>query len=159
MKLSMQQAIGVVVKLTGYAAIWWILAGGDATSWSWGVPAVLLAALCTPPATGPWRWRWLPGFVRLFLWLSLRSALEVGYRALHPRQQLSPALVDYLWRLPPGPSRLFLAGAINLIPGTLSLHIRKQAVTIHVLNNVPATLHNVARLEARVAALFDVRLG
>lgn len=157
-----QRGAGFGARLTALAVLGWILVDGDAVAWAWGLPVMVLAALAHPwlPPGEPWRWnpiallRLLP----LFLWFSLRSGVEIAWIALHPRRPLAPALLDYRWRLPPGPARLFLASLINLVPGTLSLRIRERAVTIHVLSHPGRAQRFVMVMEARVAALFQVPL-
>lgn len=146
-----------VLRLATYAGGWWILSGGDVASWWWGVPAVLAAALFNPfPLgwTGGWRLSGLLAFLPVFLWFSLRSALDVAWRAVHPRRPLEPALVDYPWALPPGTPRQLFANLVNLMPGTLCVRISDQAITLHILGHPRRTQAGLQRLEAHVARMF-----
>jgi len=148
--------IGVVARFVGYAALWWIISGGEG-GWLWGIPAVLIAALFNP-FSGSERWRWhLPGlvvFVSVFIWLSLRSGLDVAWRALHPSRPLDPALVDVAWSLDSWHARLFFANLINLMPGTLCVRITEQGMTVHCLGRTERTLAGLQRLEAVIGNLF-----
>ena len=158
-----RRGAGLTTRLSVAALVWWILVDGSGAAWLWGLPVIAVAALANPwlPPGAPWRWSpWgLLRIIPLFLWFSLRSGIEIGWLALHPRSRLSPALMDYRWRLPPGPTRLFLAGIINLVPGTRSLRIRDEALTIHVLNEPERAQRFVMAMERRVAALFSVSIG
>lgn len=147
-----------MARLSLYALVWWILAGGDAASWGWGLPAVFMAALLNPfPANGRLRPapRVLLRFAGVFVLWSLRGALDVGWRALQPSRPLSPALLDYPWQLESRSSRVFLANLINLMPGTLCVRITDTAMTVHVIGNAERTLVGLAHLEHLVGELLE----
>ncbi|WP_018953584.1 Na+/H+ antiporter subunit E [Thioalkalivibrio sulfidiphilus] len=149
---------GFIQRLTVYAFLWWVLSGGSAASWAWGLPAILLAALFNPfpPERGViWHPTALLAFVPVFVVFSLRGALDVAWRALHPRRPLLPTLVDYPWALlPPGRGRVFLANLINLMPGTLCVRITEHSMTVHVLSHPARTMAALQRLEGVVYRLF-----
>ncbi|OOG22706.1 cation:proton antiporter [Thioalkalivibrio denitrificans] len=148
---------GFVQRLLIYGVLWWILAGGSPSAWFWGLPAILAAALFNPfPPARPISWHplGLLVFVAMFLMLSLRGALDVAWRALHPRRPLQPAVVDYPWALPPGRGRVFLAVLINLMPGTLCVKITDHSMSVHVLSNPDRAVSALQRLERRVGRLF-----
>ncbi len=156
--LGMQQTgVGLPLRILAYAGIWWIITGGEG-GWLWGLPAVLVAALFNPfPTTERWRWR-LRGvlaFVPVFAWLSLRSAVDVAWRAVHPSRPLHPALVDYAWNVEGGHARVFLANLINLMPGTLCVRFTEQGMTVHILGDPARTIAGLERLEAVVGRLFQ----
>lgn len=148
---------GYVQRLTLYAVIWWILTGGAAESWVWGLAAILFAALFNPWARTTalaWHPQGVLAFVPVFVALSLRGALDVAWRALHPRRALAPTLIDYPWTLPPGRGRVFLANLINLMPGTLCVKITEQCMTVHILSRPARILSDLQRLERVVARMF-----
>lgn len=151
-------AAGLAQRTALFALVWLVLSGAEASSWWWGLPAAALAALLVPGPVWRWRPRAIIRFIAVFLWLSLYSAVDVGWRALHPRRPLNPALVTYRWRLPEGPPRLLLACLINLLPGSVSVRIEPHALSVHLLNYTPHSLRYVARLEGHVAALFGAPL-
>jgi multicomponent Na+:H+ antiporter subunit E len=156
-----RHGIGLAARLVAYAAIWSILTAGNLTSWLWGAPAIIAAAAFNP-FRGDASWTWhpsrLPRFVPVFIWFSLRSAVDVAWRALQPRRPLQPTLVDYFWRLPPGRSRIFLANLINLMPGTLCVHIADRALTVHLLDSSSGALAGLRHLEGHVARLFGLTI-
>ena len=151
----------LLLSVALYAMVWWILAGDYPRSWLWGIPACVAAALLNPipaPHRVLARTGALLRFIPVFVAFSITSAVDVSWRALHPRCPLQPVLVDYPWRLPPGPARIFLASLVNLMPGTLGLRIGREALTLHILRRPRATLDGVRRFEAHAAALFGVAL-
>ncbi|MBM9537121.1 Na+/H+ antiporter subunit E [Desulfobulbus alkaliphilus] len=154
---------GLPVRLTLAALIWWILMDGAWSDMLPGVPVILLVALI-PPYLGhasPWRWSF-PALLRLvpvFLWFSVWSGVQIAFLALSRLRLVTPEVVEFSWRLPPGPARLFLAGIINLVPGTLSLQIREEALNIHFLYDARGNMSSVLVLEEMVAALFRVPLS
>ncbi|MBE0599059.1 MAG: Na+/H+ antiporter subunit E [Desulfuromonadales bacterium] len=156
---SWREASTRLAFLTG---LWLLLTGADAGSWVIGGPAVLLATLLSLRLRSPVAWRWRPAgllrFVPYFLWHSLRGGLDVTRRALHPRLPIAPALVYHTLRLPPGPSRVFLANTINLLPGTLSAELQDSRLTVHMLDAALVNVMELQRLETRVADLFAVSL-
>ena len=151
-----EETVGLVLRLAGYAVIWWILTGGEG-GWLWGLPAVFAAALFNPfpsPASWHWRLRGVLAFVPVFVWLSLCSAADVAARAVHPRRPLTPVLVVFLWRLPTRRGRVFFANLVNLMPGTLCVGFTRKGMTLHILGEPGLTLARLGRLERVVAKLF-----
>ncbi len=141
-----------------YAGIWWLLTGGDSDAWAWGIPAVAAAALISPfPSLLFWRLSisGALGFIAVFAAFSLRSGLDVAGRALHPRRPLTPALLDYPWRLPDNGSRIFLANLINLMPGTLCVRITDEVMTVHTIGDTERALAGLRRLETLTARLLQ----
>ncbi len=151
------RGVGLPERLVIYAIIWWILTEGDLGSFAFGAPAIAAAALINPFAPGrPRGWRLARGarFLAIFAWLSLRSALDVARRAVHPARPLNPARIDYSWRLQTGSARQFMANLLNLMPGTLTIHSGEETLMLHVLGPRERALAGVRRLEGRVAGLF-----
>ncbi|TVS08911.1 MAG: cation:proton antiporter [Gammaproteobacteria bacterium] len=145
------------------AAIWWVLTGGETSSWDWGVPAVLVAASLRPGLGSGGAWRLsLMGLLRFlpaFVWYNMRGALEVAILALDPRRHPDPVLIGYPLRLPPGPARVFMANLINLVPGTLSTRLTVRGIEIHVLTASVSVTRTLTILERRVADLFALQLA
>lgn len=147
-----------------YAGLWWLLTGGAATSWIVGVPAAIAAAAASVALHPHSRWRLNPvglaRFIPHFLARSLVGSIDVAWRALHPGLPIAPAVIRYPLALPAGgPSRVFMAGAINLLPGTLCGVLDDDGMDVHVLNGAsPSVAADIERLEERVAHLFDLPL-
>lgn len=140
------------------AAIWWVLTGGNGSAWTWGAPAVLIAASLRPGLGSGGAWRWsLTGLLRflpVFIWYNVRGALEVAILALHPWRRPDPVMMGFPLRLPRGPARVFMANLINLLPGTLSTRLTAQGIEIHVLAASDSVTRTLTILERRVADLF-----
>lgn len=137
--------------------LWWVLSG-DLSSWRFGVPAALAAALVFTllPATASWRLRPI-GALRFAAWYlveSIRGGIDVALRALRPSLPLAPGFVDYRTRLPRGPARTCFVAVIGLLPGTLTAKIAGDRLTIHVLDTGLPVERSLERLEDRIAAMF-----
>jgi multicomponent Na+:H+ antiporter subunit E len=144
------------------ALIWLGLNGTDWASWTVGGPVVLASAWISMkllPAT-TWRGSWAGAvpFAVFFLHESVRGGWDVARRALSPGLRLTPAIMCYVDRLPPGPARLFFCSVISLLPGTAVVAIAEKSLRIHVLDSGPQAEAELQELERRVAALFGHRL-
>ncbi|MGY6646926.1 MAG: Na+/H+ antiporter subunit E [Salinarimonas sp.] len=146
-----------LVMTTG---LWLVLTEAGPDSAAFGIPAIALAgalAFATTPAT---RWRIAPvAALRFAGWFALQSVLgatDVACRALALRMDLAPGLCIYPLRLPQGAPRVFFANAISLLPGTLSAELEGGSVVVHSLDLRRDTHAELADLEWRVAALFDL---
>jgi multicomponent Na+:H+ antiporter subunit E len=84
------------------------------------------------------------------------GASDVARRALSLRMRLAPGFHRYAMRLPQGAPRVFFANAVSLLPGTLSAEIEGADVVVHSLDLSLDTNAELAVLELRVAALFDL---
>lgn len=93
-------------------------------------------------------------FAGYFLLESFRGAVDVGWRAVRRDLPIDPHLIRYRVSLPPGPARTLLAGALSLLPGTLTADTDDEGatLTIHAITSDP--LEAVRALEARIAAWF-----
>ncbi len=143
-----------------FALLWWVLTDGEMNSWLVGAPVVLSATLASVMLLPPFSWS-LMGIIRFvpfFLWRSLRGGMDVARCALHPRLPISPGLFDYLFRLPPGLPRVFMANTVSLLPGTLSLELGANYLQVHVLDERKDFLSELEKVEQRVAAIFGISL-
>ncbi len=150
--------LGWAVVVTG--GLWLVLTAGGADSLAFGIAAVALAgalAFATTPAT---RWRIAPvAALRFAGWFAVQSVLgatDVARRALALRMDLAPGFCRYPLRLPQGAPRIFFANAVSLLPGTLSAEIEGASLVVHSLDLRRNTDAELAALEWRVAALFDL---
>lgn len=145
-----------------FAALWWLLNGGDVRSWVVGGPVVLAATALSLRLRPEQSWRWRLAGVLPMAWFFLRESVRGGFdvarRALRPSLPLNPGVLRFSTRLPAGSSRLFFAGLISLLPGTLVLCLEEDALQIHALDAGPGVDTELRALERRVAALFGVEL-
>lgn len=143
-----------------FALMWWVLTAGAMDSWLVGAPVVLFATLVSVLLLPPFFWS-LTGIIRFvpfFLWRSLCGGADVAGRALHFRLPISPGMVNYRWRLPPGLPRVFMANTVSLLPGTLSAGLDEECLCVHVLDERKNFLSELEKIEQRVAAVFGASL-
>lgn len=154
----------VARRLPAPVALWWMLTGGDVSTWVVGVPVVCGAAAAGAALATSHGWRVSAGgllaFVPYFAWRSLAGGADVAVRALLPSLPIAPSVERYPMRLPAeGPARVFFANTINLLPGTASVDLEADAVIVHLLRDPTQTRADLRTLEAKVAALFGLTLG
>jgi multicomponent Na+:H+ antiporter subunit E len=148
----------MLLPTAAWATVWWVVAGGDPSSWSVGVPAVALAAWATlrlGPAHGlRLSVRGLVAFLPFFLWESLRGGTDVALRTLAPRLRVDPAFVRYRLRLRQGPACTFYANCVSLLPGTLAADLAGDWIEVHALSGTANASAELARLERAVSRVF-----
>jgi multicomponent Na+:H+ antiporter subunit E len=140
--------------------LWWVLTGGSPSSWWFGAPLALLAtALALGHAAVVWRVSPLAvaRFVPFFLWRALAGGLDVARRALDPRLPLAPGLVTLRLRLT-GDAAVVLTAVVNLSPGTLTVDLNGDRVTLHVVDRHGPIEAQFRATEAAVARLLGVPL-
>ncbi|PKM44213.1 MAG: hypothetical protein CVV05_10680 [Gammaproteobacteria bacterium HGW-Gammaproteobacteria-1] len=143
-----------------FALLWWTLAEGRTENWGLGLAIIGLATLASLrllPATAlrlsP---RGLLGFGTFFLVQSIRAGTQVAIMALRHRLDLAPAMLELPITLPPGAARIWLANTLSLLPGTLSVDIGATHLRLHVLDRRLPIAHEVAQVEARIAAVLGM---
>jgi multicomponent Na+:H+ antiporter subunit E len=151
----------LLTRIPLFALLWVVLTGGRAESWLLGLPAVLIAAWVSVKARRfPTLRLSLWGSVRFmgfFLRASLISGLDVVRRAFHPKLRLHPDLIDYRLSLSTEAARIFMADAISLLPGTLSVEMAGVHLTVHVLDRSMPIQAELKALEERVAAMLEAQ--
>jgi len=142
------------------AVTWWVLSGGGPGSWIVGVPAIAVAtAWSVRHAAGPGRLPQPFAFIRFaayFLRESLRSGIYVAGLAVRPGARPEPHFVLYDLRLPPGPARWTFLNTVSLLPGTLSVAIADEALSVHRISAGPDHDADLHECERRVAGLFGI---
>ena len=146
----------VVSRVLLFSLLWWALTDGTAGSWWIGAPAVAGAVIISVTLVPPLGlvWREVMGFVPFFLWHSLKGGVDVAWRAFHPRLPITPELIEYPLRLPPGLPRVILVNTVSLLPGTLSAELGGQVLKVHVLDSLGDFLTELEALEQRVGCMF-----
>jgi multicomponent Na+:H+ antiporter subunit E len=67
---------------------------------------------------------------------------------------ITPELIEYPLRLPPGLQRVILVNTVSLLPGTLSAELGGQVLKVHVLDSLGDFLVELQALEQRVGCMF-----
>lgn len=140
------------------AFLWYGLAG--AKDWMAGI-AVVAAGIFVSRTLAPMQQpRFsLPGllhFLGYFLAASLSGGFDIARRALDPRLPLEICSQKHFFRLPPGQGRTVFTATVSLLPGTLSRALGDEFLLVHSIAGDKS--HDLAVLEERVAAMFDIRL-
>lgn len=91
-------------------------------------------------------WAWLAGEI-------VRSSLQVSRVVLSPSLPISPTLVDIEFRSRHPDDRAILGNSITLTPGTLTIAVEGQRLTVHALTRQGAEELLAGSMERRVAAL------
>jgi multicomponent Na+:H+ antiporter subunit E len=140
-----------------------VLTGGRLESWILGVPVVLLAVWISGRDRRFRSGRFsIPGglrFMGFFMKASLVSGFDVVRRALHPGLLLDPDLIAYRLSLTTEAARVFMADAVSLLPGTLSVNLAGDHLTVHVLDRNAPVQSELEALERRVAAMLEADVG
>lgn len=148
------------LRVVIFALLWWMLTAGAVESWLVGVPVVLIATLVSMllvPAS-PWSPIGVACFVPFFVWHSLRGGVDVAWRAFHPRLPIAPGFIEYPLCLAPGLPRVFMLNTVTLLPGTLSVALGADCLTVHVLDTRKSVLSELMRVEQVVARMFGTTL-
>lgn len=143
---------------------WWALTGGDTSSWTVGVPVVALATAVSvvvhPPRPEQWTILGALRYAVFFVWGSLLGGFDVALRAIRPSMPISPGLLRYPFRLPPGAPRALFRITLSLMPGSLGTHMdNEDELVVHVLVfDQETNLRDLRELEWQVARLFRLDL-
>jgi multicomponent Na+:H+ antiporter subunit E len=74
----------------------------------------------------PSRYLWFLYFVPIFIWECLKANFDVAYRVAHPDLLINPGIVKVRTTLKSDTGLTFLANAITLTPGTMSVDIDRE---------------------------------
>lgn len=151
----------ILLRLGTFALIWWILSNGEASSWWFGIPAILLALIASIALVPPLNLIWYEcfRFIPFFLKNSLIGGIDVAWRAFHPRLPIAPDLIEYPLTLPQGLAQVFMANTVNLLPGTLSAALDGNTLKVHVLDSQKDFLSELNTVEQHVARIFGLPLN
>jgi multicomponent Na+:H+ antiporter subunit E len=158
----MRPAIRFLERLIVFALLWWVLAEGDSSSWTFGVPFAVFASVASLSLTPERGWRLHPAgalrFAGFFAYHSVIGGVDVAWRAVRPSMPISPGFVTYPVRLPTQSARVLLAGTVSLLPGTLSSGFEGDTLVMHVLDHTMPVRSDVERVEERIAAALGLDL-
>jgi len=101
------------------------------------VIVILLGGLMFPDPEkimNPRRLFWFLYFILVFLWHMIKANIDVAYRVLHRDIPINPGIVMVKTNLKSDLGLTFLANAITLTPGTLTLDCIGDSLYIHWIN-------------------------
>lgn len=138
-----------------FSLAWWALTEANHQAWWFGLAVIIpLSGFWAWRFPLPyWRWRALPGLVGLFVQQTWLGSWDVAKRALRPNRQVEPCVLDYSLSLQSKPLQQVWIAMIGLFPGTLSVAVQGQKVTVHVLDRHLSVLLGLEQLEQRLKHL------
>jgi multicomponent Na+:H+ antiporter subunit E len=149
------------IRLCSCLLLWWVLTGGQASSWIIGVPTIALAlwvmSLLPQAPLWPISFSGLLRFIPYFLLQSVRGGIDVARRAYSPTLPLDPQIIECPLKLPAGRPQIFFLNSVSLLPGTLSADLNGKTLKVHVLDRKVDP--QLGQLEKRVAQLFKCSFG
>jgi len=155
-----KEEIGSTITTRGilFSLIWWVLTNGDISSWWIGVPAVVFAVIASmvliPPVSLVWSACFR--FVPFFFIHSLMGGVDVAWRVFHPRLPITPDLIEYPLRLPPGIAQTLMVNTVSLLPGTLSAELGQSILKVHVLDSGTDFKTELVAVEQQLARMFGL---
>ena len=136
--------------------LWWILTDGVYSSWWIGIPAILFVVTVstTRISNRAFIWSEVPRFLLFFILHSLRGGADVAWRVLQRDMPIAPGIYEYRLRLPSGLPQVMMANSVGLLPGTLSVGLEKNVLSVHVLDNRTDFLAELKAVEQHIARMF-----
>lgn len=150
----------LISRTSLFVILWWLLTEGDHSNW-WlgGILAILATSLSIKLVPlRSWSMGGLLRFIPFFIERSLKSCLDVAWRALSPGLNIDPILIKYPLRLPKGFPRVFMADMVSLLPGTLSAELDNFSLSVHVLDGKKDYRLELSQLEQHIAQMVGVSL-
>ncbi|MDR9426109.1 MAG: Na+/H+ antiporter subunit E [Marinobacter sp.] len=152
--------ITVVVRGALLLALWWVLTLGDLPGLGFGlVVALVVSALSVrlfPPSAHHIRPLGLLRFIGYFLVRSVIAGMDVAGRLLKPGLPIKPGTMTLCLRLPEGSPRWLLANTLSLMPGTLSVLLEGNRLTLHCLDRTAPVEQDVRKAEKQIARVFGL---
>lgn len=153
----------ILLRTVLLLGLWWILTGGVPDAWLIGSIAVVGAVAASLRLQPPGEYRFsIAGFLAFLVFFvvqSIKGGTQVAAMALRPRMDLHPDVLEIRLRLPHEVEQVFLAGTLNLLPGTLSAGLEENHLQLHVLDSRLPIEQEVRTAEERVAHLFGIALS
>ena len=84
-------------------------------------------------------------FIYVFFIALIKSNIDVALRVINPKLPINPGIVTYKTELKSDTAKVFLANAITLTPGTLSIDVIGDELFIHwidVISDDPEVIFN-----------------
>ncbi|MCF7929607.1 MAG: Na+/H+ antiporter subunit E [Spirochaetales bacterium] len=136
----MQRLKSIIVLAVILALVWIMLTGVEnRDEWIVGGIALVLTVLvffrpagvygglrCSPKGIVL-----IPVYLVVFLWELIKSNLDVAVRVLNPRLPINPGIVRFKTKMDSDLGKLILANSITLTPGTLTVDVEDDTLTVH----------------------------
>jgi multicomponent Na+:H+ antiporter subunit E len=108
----------------------------------------------------PVRWFWLLAYIPVFMYMCLKSNIDVALRVLSPGLQIKPGIVKIRTTLKSDVARVFLANSITLTPGTMTVEMKEDVLYIHWIEVGASDIETASKtiigpFEYFLARIFD----
>ncbi|MFN2330141.1 MAG: Na+/H+ antiporter subunit E [Chromatocurvus sp.] len=154
--------VTLVARGLALLGVWWILTLGDVSGLLSGVVTACLVAWLSlklfPVSAYRLRPLGLILFAAHFLYRSVIAGLDVARRVLSPALPVNPGELTLRLHVPKGSPRWLLANTLSLMPGTLSVSLEADQLTLHCLDIEAPVEQDVRVTERRVARVFRQQL-
>lgn len=149
-----------ILRALIFVIIWWVVTDANMSSWWIGIPAVVIALIASNylMPVSKINWYELYKFAPRFIILSIVGGVDVARRALHPKLQIVPALIEYPSGLPIGLPQVFFINAVSLLPGTLIADVHGNVIKAHILDDTSEIFDELRSIEQSIAKIFVVTL-
>lgn len=155
--------IVVVLRSITLLLVWWVLTLGDTSGLVFGGGVSVIVATLSIRLFPPSGYRLRPFglllFFRYFLSRSVVAGLDVARRVLSPTLPVNPGEVTLSLRLPEGSPRWLLANTLSLMPGTLSVLLDGDQLTLHCLDISEPVEPDLREAERQIARAFGMQLN
>jgi multicomponent Na+:H+ antiporter subunit E len=99
----------------------------------------------------------LAPYVAWLLWRMLLSAAQIAWIVVNPRVPPEPGIVRIPIALTSPAARTMLSNSLTLVPGTMTLEISNEEVTVHSFTPDAVDDLASAEMQNRIAAIFGDR--
>lgn len=110
----------------------------------------------------PTRYIYFVQFLPVFIWECIKANVDVAYRVIHPGLPIKPGIVKVKTSLKSETGLTFLANAITLTPGTMTVDIDREGgflyvhwISVKTQNMEEATQFIVKRFEKILMKIFE----
>lgn len=138
--------------------VWWVLTLGDVSGLGPGAAIAGVVAWLSVQLFPGSAYRLSPSglllFTGYFLVRSVVAGLDVARRLLTPALPVNPGELTLRLHLPQGSPRWLLANTLSLMPGTLSVLLEGDQLTLHCLDTDARVERDVRATEKKVARVF-----
>lgn len=80
-------------------------------------------------------------------------------RVFLPKMPITPDLIEYPLRLPPGLSRVIMSNTVSLLPGTLTAELEQNVLKVHILNKSKDSCAELEAVEEKIARMSGITLS
>lgn len=142
------------IILTATVALYNIVLGAVVSAFAAALSLAVLGRVLDPRVSLPMLVK-LPFFMIVLVWEIVKANVDVAILILRPSLPIDPGIAEYRTFMPDDFTRIFFADAVTLTPGTVTVDIDGDILTMHYLT--PRHMETLPAREKLVAWLFGVK--